>query len=129
MSLNATLDGICGMTTGEPLIRASHQTRRLAGVSVLALLGVVLMFSADRLVQSTGEIAWLWVALLGLVLAAGASIYDLRTIRCPRCGAGWLRYALGNLPLGSNFVGWLVTFDACPKCGVTSAEIANIRTV
>lgn len=61
------------------------------------LLGMGIMFLAELLIDTMPAKSWVLLMLTGFVLAIAALIYGLRSIRCPRCGAAWLKFALGEM--------------------------------
>ena len=109
----------------KPLIHASLQGRRLTIVMTLIAVGAIATLFGGKLDSMTKAGVGNAVVGAGAVLFGTSILIGLRTIRCPRCNAGWLRYALGELPLGTNFFGWLFSFERCPKCGVTSEELKH----
>ena len=105
------------------LLRATGQ------MNVLRLSAIVA--GCGFLVASIAPIALTYdlpkTALAVFVAGAGALVLApwvaLRKIKCPNCGARWLQHALGGRPIG-DWVGWLLTFHACPKCSATAASLA-----
>ena len=94
-----------------------------------SLIGAVAALFGGRLDSVVAEGVGIAVVATGALLFGGAMIFGLRAIRCPQCSEGWLQYALRELPFGSNFVGWLYSFESCPKCGATAKDLQNGRSV
>ncbi len=109
--------------SSEPLLRASRQTGKLIAVGVGFIGGAAALTFGDRLLRSS-DIGW-WVLAASAFVVIVAALYGFRSIRCPRCRTSWLHYALGELPFPSNFVGWLISFEECPKCGARSADLTS----
>ena len=105
------------------LLRATGQLNTLmlsafaagCGFLVACIAPVALAYDFPRLAL----VAFL-AGAIALVLAPWVA---LRKIKCPSCGTHWLQHALGGRPMG-DWVGWLITFSACPDCKATAASIA-----
>lgn len=107
----------------QPLLQATHQRGKLRAVGFVAGLGVAILLLAGHYIDRLSGTLSTALLLLGTLMAIVGCVYGLRSISCPRCGAKWLASALGEMPVGSNFVGWLTRFERCPKCQLTSSDI------
>jgi hypothetical protein len=105
------------------LLQATGQLNVLKLAAIVAGCGfLVASCAAIALANDLPRLA-LAVFLAGTIALVVAPWVALRKIKCPSCGAHWLQHALGGRPIG-DWVGWLVTFDACPECKATAKSLA-----
>ena len=107
----------------QSLLRASRQSKKLSIVATVALIGAILALFGEKLDALFGPGAAVVGVSIGCLLFGGAMFVALRSITCPKCQVSWLTYALSQLPVGSNFIGWLFSFEQCPKCGLTAKDL------
>ena len=100
------------------LLKATRQSRKLMFAGGALLLGVGLLYLAAYLPDRMVPIG-LTAGVFALVVAA---FIALRLVRCPECSLAWTQWALGN-QRHDKWLTWLMSFDKCPKCGLTGDEI------
>jgi hypothetical protein len=81
------------------------------------------LFLAGALLTTVGAFGWVsgspetqfLLAAAGILVALGAGIYGVTSIRCPKCRARWVWLAVSK----SGASSWLATLlgrDKCPVC-------------
>ena len=95
---------------------------RISGQANKAVVSLV-VFLAGALFSMMGAFGWVsgvpqtrfFLAVAGVIVALGAGIYGVTSIRCPKCGARWVWLGVSKSAASS----WLVTLlvrDKCPLC-------------
>jgi hypothetical protein len=110
------------MHGAAPLLAATGQSRRLAVLGFLAVIGFGCATLAPILYSRGILVPGLALFAAGCVLLLASVSIALRTVKCPACGFPWLRFAIGGMRMG-NWWGWLYSFSKCPNCALTSATL------
>jgi hypothetical protein len=97
------------------ILAISGQLTKAAVSLTLFLAGGLLTFmGAFGRVSSSPE-TQLVLATAGILVALGAGIYGVTSIRCPKCGARWLWLAVSKSG-ASSWLATLLSRDKCPVC-------------
>lgn len=101
---------------GQPLLTATGQLWKLGSAGVSLIVGNLLLWLHVSVVPRGGlgmmlSVAGSGLALLGLAFCCVA-------VRCPRCGARWVWWAVSRQSLNEGWR-WLTRLRRCPNCGYT----------
>lgn len=102
-----------------PTLVALHEKKLWLLGGMLAVAGIGYLFT-DEIAQALGFAA-VAIQLGTLLLTFGALAAAFLTIRCQNCGLRLVLYAMSHRGVG-EWLQWLLTVKACPRCGENRAS-------
>ena len=77
-----------------------------------------------QLTQSPDSLSIVLLVLIGPLVAIAGGAFACFTVRCQRCGAPWLWWAVSRQNSG-EWVLWLMSLAVCPNCGDNPGETTS----